>query len=353
MARPQSAAKAGFYPTPPEALDDIASVLSPRITFGTSADSDEYRLLDPCCGDGIPLETLATTLSKPALPPVNTFGVELSLERASVSSTRIHHVMHADLFHTSIANDTFGLLFLNPPYDTQESEDRPERIRSELAFLQRCTQYLSRQSGVLVLVVQRKFLDERAVRFLANHYHNIVCLDFPPTEIERFDQITIFGYRKSEPYLDLKAEEYLRHWPKSHDRTPPQNLEYTVPALPKKQVYFHNSYHDPWQAAQEAQTAGIWTTQEFQDILHPPHTSRTRPLVPLRQGHIALLTAAGFLDDKELTDTDGTKVLVKGNIEKKTVTTEASSERHTQQERLEITITALNLHTGEFHDIKP
>lgn len=354
MARPQSTRKAGFYPTPPKALRDIADHIEYRITFGTRQDTDEYRLLDPCCGEGTALATIADHLATPGAPFGTTFGVELSQERAQKAARNLQNVMNADLFHSSIANDNFSLLFLNPPYDTRDSETQPEtRIRTEFAFLQRCTQYLTKQAGVLVLIVQRKFLDQRTIRFLANHYHSISCHEFPEDERETFGQIWLGAYRKTEPFQEQDVEQALTRWALKPETIQDENDLWTIPALTRREVHFNNTYHDPWKAAEEARTSGLWNSQEIQEILNPPHAKHTSPLVPLRQGHIALLTAAGFLDDKELTDQDGTRVLVKGNIEKKLVTTQHNPDRHIRQERLEITITALNLLTGEFHDIRP
>lgn len=353
MARPQSSAKAGFYPTPPQALRQIAALLAPRVTYGTTPETDVYRMIDPCCGEGDALATVAEALSKPGLPPVSTYGVELSQERAKSAAQKLQNVMQADLFYTSIANDRFSLLFLNPPYDAQDDQETTNRIRSEFAFLQRCTQYLSKRSGVLVLIVQKKFLTDRTVRFLATQYHSLACILFPEEERAQFDQITIIGYRKTEPFADQKGEDYLTSWLRNPQAKPVNEDTYNIPALFRGEVHFSNTYHDPWHIALEAAASGIWETAEFKDMLNPPETARTRPLVPLRQGHIALLTAAGFLDDRELTDDSGTRVLVKGNIEKQTVTTQDDSDKFIQQERLKITITALNLETGEFHHIQP
>ena len=354
MARPQSAANAGYYPTPPNALKLITNYLVPRISFGTNRQTDEYRLLDPCCGQGTALAAIAEHMNRPGLPTVRTYGLEINKERSEAAASRLTEVMNADLFHSSIGNDSFSLLFLNPPYDAQDSEEGTGGIRSELAFLQRCTQYLSKTSGVLILIVQRKFLDQRAAKYIATNYHQLACTMFPDGEREKFDQIVLFGHRKTEPYQEAQVEAQLRAWqtkPPSIEQN--ESLQMTVPALLRREIYFNNTSHDPWAAAAEAAVAGVWSTPELLGFLDPPETARTQPLVPLRQGHIALLTAAGFLDDKELTDDDGTHILVKGNVEKKTILTENTGERTTHQERLQITITALNLETGQFHDIKP
>ena len=352
MARPTSAAKAGFYPTPPKALDQILQALWPTVTYSTYATTDHYRILDPCCGEGAALHAIAEHIKDRGRLQVASYGVELNQERSRIAATLLDNVMQADLFFTSIANDSFGLLFLNPPYDDQENEDDNTKIRTEFAFLQRCTQYLDKNMGVLVLIVQHKFLTPRTIRFLTTHYHTIRAIHFPEEERDQFGQITIMAHRKTEPYQDPQEEEYIARWaaqPPKNDILPP----FKIHPANQRQVYFVNTFHDPWETAQEASASGIWNSPDFKDMLDPPHTARTRPLVPLRQGHIALLTAAGFLDDRELIDQHGTKVLVKGNIEKPPVIVENSPDKIVRQERLQITITALDLQTGEFHDIRP
>ena len=78
--------------------------------------------------------------------------MELHQERAEEAAGSLRRTLAADLFQTSIANQAFGLLFLNPPYD-HDSESK----RTEHAFLSHCTRYLD-NGGLLVFIVPRQRL---------------------------------------------------------------------------------------------------------------------------------------------------------------------------------------------------
>jgi len=55
MARLESVAKAGCYPTPPSAVERVAALVRPARFTARQA----VRLLDPCCGTGAALRQLA------------------------------------------------------------------------------------------------------------------------------------------------------------------------------------------------------------------------------------------------------------------------------------------------------
>ena len=73
--------------------------------------------------------------------------------------------------------------------------------------------------------------------------------------------------------------------------------------------------------------------------------------MPLRQGHVAMLTAAGFLDNLML-EQDGTRILVKGRTFKEYEVTEETEEKVVRIERMRTSVISLDLDTGEFEDIK-
>ena len=115
-------------------------------------------------------------------------------------------------------------------------------------------------------------------------------------------------------------------------------------------VLFATRSVDPASAAAEARRSGLWASAEVTDSLWPSKDRRTRPLMPLRRGHIAMLIAAGFLDNLSL-EADGHRILVKGKTSKEMVLVEDTPDKETYRERLTTTVVALNLHDGEITDI--
>lgn len=336
--------KGGFYPTPPRVTDLIAELIQPPAGYARS--DETLRVLDPCCGEGDALVRLANALRKPHAAEVETYGVELHAERAEAAKARLDHVLGTDLFATSIANGAFGLLYLNPPYDFDAGEEK----RVEHSFLTHCTRYLL-EDGLLVFVVPRQRLAVSA-RYLASHFSRLDCWAFPAPEREAYDQVVLMGYRKAEVFLDAQAEERIHAWAagEAPELAPCRYPLYLATATPAGDVLFAARTVDPVAAADEARRSGLWASTAVTDLLWPAMDQRTRPLMPLRRGHLAMLVAAGFLDNLQLEAGDS-RILVKGRTSKEMVLTESTPTKETFRERLLTTVVALDLDTGQVTDI--
>ena len=342
-------AKGGFYPTPPRVVDLVATLLHLPAGYarrGRGRGEETLRLLDPCCGAGEALAQLADRLRRPNAITVETFGVELHRDRAEEARERLDHALAADLFQTSIANGAFGILLLNPPYDW----DADDQKRVEHRFLTHCTRFLA-EDGVLVFIVPRQRLAVSS-RYLASHYGRLSCWAFPHPEREAFDQVVLTGFRKAEPGPDEHAEQQVRAWADGE----PEELtrhRYPVcvaPAAPAGDVLFGTRTVDPVAAAEEARQSGLWASPQVIDALWPAKDAKTRPLMPLRRGHMAMLVAAGFLDNLCL-EADGQRILVKGRTAKELVLAEETETAEVYRERLRTTVVALGLDDGQITDI--
>ncbi len=164
--------------------------------------------------------------------------------------------------------------------------------------------------------------------------------------------MVLIGRRKPEPSPDTPAEGQILEWASGeaaalyrHDHP-----VYTAPATRAGDVLFTTRTVDPVAAALEARRLGLWTSTEITDTLWPARDSRTRPLMPLRRGHMAMLVAAGFLDNLCL-EADGRRILVKGRTSKEMVMVEDSPEKEVHREKLKTTVVALDLRGGEITDI--
>ncbi len=336
-------AKGGYYPTPLRVVDLLAELIDSPTAYGRPGQT--LRLLDPCCGGGDALAQLADALRRANTLPVETYGVELHRERAEEAQELLDRALACDLFATSIANGVFGVLLLNPPYDF-DSEDK----RTEHAFLTHCTRYLA-DGGLLVFIVPKQRLAVSA-RYLASHYRDLRCWYFPEPEREAFDQVVLMGYRKAEPSPDPRAEGQVRAWAEDE----PEELYhgsyrvYDPPGAVSGDILFATRTVDPLAAVAEARKTGLWASPDVTDTLWPVGDQRTRPLMPLRRGHLAMLVAAGFLDNLAL-EADGRRVLVKGRTGKEKVLAEETENTEVYREKLKTTVVALDLGSGDISDI--
>ena len=155
-----------------------------------------------------------------------------------------------------------------------------------------------------------------------------------------------------EPRPDERAEAQVRAWAEGEieELRPHRYPIYPAPTGPAGDILFTTRTVDPVAAAAEARRSGLWASPEVTDALWPAGDARTRPLMPLRRGHMAMLVAAGFLDNLAL-ESGERRILVKGRTSKEMVLVEDTPEREVYRERLRTTVVALDLGDGGIADI--
>lgn len=332
MARLESIARAGYYPTPPRVVAAIACHLRPADTAGKRS----IRLLDPCAGTGAAAAEFGQHLG------AQTFGIELNAERADAAREQLDHALHTSAFSVRLANGAFSCLFLNPPYDYDD-----EGRRLEHAFLTSLTRALA-PGGVLVFLVPQPRLAVSA-RYLSSHFDAIQAFRFPDPDYRAFRQIVLFGLRKGKAVPDPASQAAVEAW--SHGELEPlsdavPSPTIAVPRLPAGDVLFASLTFDPRQAAVEAQSRGLWAQPEVTEQLWPSDEQPVRPLMPLRRGHLALLVAAGLLNNCTLSQGQD-RVLVKGRTYKELVQVGSDDEDvEVRREVIRTSIAVLNLGTG-------
>jgi 16S rRNA G966 N2-methylase RsmD len=333
--------KAGFYPTPLCVVDRICSYIT------NPNGSGNYRILDPCCGTGEPLESIAK-----ALNVKETYGIEIDKERANSSKSRLLKVIHESYANVRTPERAYSLLFLNPPYDTDE-----EWQRLEYKFLIETTHWLA-PGGLLVYLIPHNRLIQRTSRYLAWWYKDIKVMRFPDEEYEAFKQIVIFGIKKDKYCADEQTEERLRRIisvPKEEIVVIEEKVEpqYTLPSV-NGRFWFRSVNLDPEECYEEIKNFGLWNDKEIQDVLFPVSNGTFKPLMPLRKGHLAMLIAAGLMDNLEVSKAQQ-RYLIKGRTEKKVRRSEVEEEGNatiTETEYVVTNISALDLVNGEILTIE-
>lgn len=347
--RLQGLAKGGYYPTPDRVVDLLCEKLRGPNSWSTEKG---FRILDPCAGTGAAIARMSEYYKSfgNMLDP-ETFGIELQEERSTQADKALDNVLASDLFNTSIANRAFSLLFLNPPYDWDADEGEK---RVEQSFLSHCTRYLI-DDGILVFIVPKHRLTY-STRYLATHYFNIKVYEFPPPEYDLFDQVVVIAKRRGWPNYEQSTDQYLDEL--IHGRAVMNRLgaqddyygRYHIPAVPEGDVMFNSRLIDPVAATKDAQENGLWVDKEIREVIWPREERRVQPLMPLRRGHLAMLTAAGLLDNLVLEGADRT-VIVKGRATKMNERVSSDKDKEVWREQLVTSVVAIDLATGEFQTI--
>jgi len=329
-------AKAGYYATPEQALERLVKLLSPASGTGV------LRVLDPCAGEGHALDAVARHLG--AIP----FAVELQRERASLCRDRFPYAIWGDAFRLRLTGNAFSVLWLNPPYDAGAAADNGY----ELKFLKELDRTLV-PTGVLVYLVPIDRLAP-AAGYIAGRYEQVRVWKFPTGEYEVYEQVAVVGRRRKGHQRDDQLEAYLQAAGKgllSLDELPAEgHAPFAVPRLPKTAMTFESADVDE-DALLEVLNGkySAWNHPGLQEGLWPSAVYRANPLMPLQRGHLALLLAAGYLDNCLIETAEGS-LLVKGQIQKtvEEIENDPDAGRRRERERLLVSVNVLNVSRGTF-----
>jgi tRNA1(Val) A37 N6-methylase TrmN6 len=311
----QNFIKNGYFPTDTETLACIAAALD--------APPGPVRVIDPCCGEGAALLSIADHLLSCGAA-VNTFGVELDEERAWHAKTVLATVAHADVHEVRITDRSFGLLFLNPPYgdlvaDAADTGDRRQgRLRHEKIFCKR-TFNLLQPGGILVLIVPFYVLDDELSSFIARHFEDVTVHMAPE---QQFKQCVVLGRKRRPAAPDARIVKRLlafaagddqlelpRRWPTAPYEVPAarpaDDFTFTIVRLDARQLY----------AELQAGLArhSLWPRFDLQ--MKPRLGDMRPPLRAMTDWHLALALAAGQLSGV-VTSSAGRRLLVKGRTHK-------------------------------------
>ncbi|MGE0371799.1 MAG: DUF6094 domain-containing protein [Gammaproteobacteria bacterium] len=307
--------KNGYFPTDEPTLERALSALAPC--------SGSMCILDPCAGEGVAIAEAAHALGR---EQVTAFAVEYDAERAAHARRLVDRCLHGDLMDTLISRQSFGLLFLNPPYgdltrgvDGNIGYQGQGRPRLEKLFYQRSLPLLQ-YDGVLVFIIPFYVLDAEFVGWLTRHFADLRIYRAVDTQ---FKQVVIFGRRvrqreqisddtKTARDLllqvgkgDIEAEELPGEWP---------FLQYTVPASPVEPEHFYRVTLEPEQFADEVQRLqGLWPSIDTH--LGAAQQSLRPPARALSQWHLALALAAGAISGV-VTSKTGKVLAVRGDTHK-------------------------------------
>ncbi|KPX38370.1 hypothetical protein ALP68_200318 [Pseudomonas ficuserectae] len=310
-------AKNGYYPTDEATLERALSAL-------VCAPHGAMRILDPCAGEGAALAEAAHVLGREVTA---SFAVEYDADRAAHARSLLDHVLHSDLMDTMISRQSFGLLWLNPPYGDLVADHSGAsqyqgkgRQRLEKAFYQRSLPLLQ-YGGVLVFIVPGYVLDDELCGWLSN---NFTSLQIFSAVDRQFKQVVIFGIRTRRIDADRQGSSAsfrreLRAVGAGEmvPTTLPEDWvgeKYTVPPVASDLEHFYRLSLEPAQFALEiARLQGLWA--DF-NLHFGRHSQKPRPpATALSRWHLALALAAGAISGV-VTSRTGRVLVLKGDTYK-------------------------------------
>ena len=170
--------KMGYYPLPRSEGEKIRAAL---------AFTGPASVVDPCAGQGLALRQITSQAS------VRLYGVELDAERARAANTHGIEVIQGNTFDAVARPDSFSLLYLNPPYDSEIGSVANNRM--ERLFLEHTYRWLL-DNGVLIFVIPFERLSDCA-GLLSSHFTNLSIYRLTDPESVLYRQIVVFGLERT------------------------------------------------------------------------------------------------------------------------------------------------------------
>jgi 16S rRNA G966 N2-methylase RsmD len=197
------------------------------------------------------------------------------------------------------AVECFGLLYLNPPYDTEAGK------RVEMEFLKHSMKWLT-PGGLLVFIIpETVFLNDRIRQWIGEHFENITVVRSHTDEYpDYYRQAILFGYKRQER---VENGEIFCQPPYPHIETVTAK-EYAVTVTAGPEVFQDNAT-----ITDEEITGNRSRVLEVIRTItgYTEKIETLSPVLPLRKGHLVSLITAGVLDGRIKTQDNGF-LLIKG-----------------------------------------
>lgn len=285
MSRLAAKVRCNYFPLP----DAEANLIRSCLVFP----EQETSALDPCAGEGRAMVAI-TAASKAA-----TYGIELDSYRAEAAASVLQQVIQGDGLSTQARVESFGLIYANPPFDAEFGQSGNRRF--EVLFLSHFARWLM-PAGILVYVLPAPQLAGCA-QILSSHFRDVRVFRLGSSECSRYRQIAVFATARSRRERDRTRDSEISY---SRDRLIAMSRQYdalTVLGLKSLQLPVPPSgpadlsYTGLPLDVIEDLLPGSPAYRQIGQVLDPPQIALdTRPLTPLHQGHIGLLSTAGLLN---------------------------------------------------------
>lgn len=298
MARLESEAKGGFYPTPIEEMELILKRLTCR-------PGESITILDPCCGKGAALKQWKEDMVSKGANPIS-YGIEIEKSRANQAEAIIDHVAKCGYEEVRMSHDSFSAMYLNPPFMQMNGE------RMETTFLRDLTSDYLQAGGVLIFNLPQYVLKDIA-KVLASRFVNIQVYRFSDANYDTYKQVIIYAVRRRKGLRSEKERLYQQSIEKElynysflgKDAIPSlnsadwDNNSYTIPKNEKPVSMFQSMLVEEEDILQSLRSSNKFYEKIEEKIkdLNITTGKQINPAMPLKITHIATAIASGTLPE--------------------------------------------------------
>ena len=288
------------------------------------------RILDTSAGSGDALRLLGTAWN------CDTYGTETDAELVASARVRTTRVLREDFLDVRIGRSCMSAVLVR----VLPARARPRRLYNS-ASIRKATAALA-PGGLLLVYGPPEAFDSGTCTALVHGtgIRHVALHKSTRTAV-------VLGVRGAAPgpWAGPAALRRALTSGTVPELAPAQTPLVTLPALEGRFV-FGASYSNRDDLVADVAEYGVWTRPEFDPILLRPPEPTTRPLMPLRRGHLSLLLAGGLFDNLVIGGGRGTKLVVRGHVFKVRSTIEQTNGRTVVAERFSVAISVLNMKTG-------
>ena len=254
----------------------------------------DFSVLDPCAGCGTALREMTSH------GRARRYGIELDAYRAEEARRVLDEVIQGDCFDVHAQVESLSCLYINPPFQHEIGEGRNRRM--EELFLAHTYRWL-KPGGVLVFVSPiTRLYDCRGV--LNVHFKDKAVYRLTEPDAVKYNEAVVFGVRRSRGERERLDDAGIAHanrrlfeMTRQPDAIPPlpddPDQEYPVPPSGPVRLEYRGLPLDAIEDLLERSLA--W--RRVMRVTHAPKAEfGGRPLLPLHQGHVAILLTSGRLN---------------------------------------------------------
>ena len=269
--------KLGYYPLPRDEGRRLRRLLH---------SSESFSAIDPCVGTGEALHLVTSDFD------CRHYGIELDSERAATAAAASITTVQGNAFDAHAKVESFSLLYLNPPYDSEIGSHSNQRM--EFLFLDHTYRWLV-VDGILVFVIPENRL-ATCIPLLAANFTDFRLFRLDGPESLRFNQVVLTAVRKPLRGQQMEANRAMLQrlvFNQPYRSLDEEQEPYLIPPTPAAAVAYRGLPLD--QIESDVLQSVAW--KQVAPFLLPKEEMATgRPITPLHGGHVGLLCTAGLLN---------------------------------------------------------
>lgn len=322
MARLESEAKGGFYPTPPNEMELILKRIKAK-------EGATVTLLDPCAGEGLALRQIQDHLTNTGTNSI-TYGIELEKSRAKKAKKVLDNVLACGYEDVRMSHRAFSFMYLNPPFGVFQGE------RLEKMFFRDLTKpntYLT--EGSLVVLNMPQHVLYSMANLIAQRLEKVRVYRFTDKNFPVYKQIILYGYRRKgrlgkDETLKRKLETLAYVSPEYIPTLETEDwdeVQYNIPESEREVSLFDTNFVEAEDIIRSMKEVNVMEKVNFK-ISNPKLESikSKNPAMPLKTTHMATAIASGAVPEQM-----GDHLLV--GVTKTKVTEETDFDLETESEK--------------------